>query len=503
MSRVTEITSNIITNSGIAFGTSGARGLVEQFTDDVCAAFTTAFLAEMKKHFQFERVAIGMDRRPSSPDMAAACAGAANALGLGVDYYGVLPTPAIALQALTDGIPAIVITGSHIPFDRNGIKFYRPDGEISKSDEHAILNNQSPLPNYQPALPEISSRAKDLYVARYTALYPNTALSGLRIGLYEHSAAGRDINREILEQLGATVISLGRTENFVPIDTEAVSQEDRARGQEWAQKHKLDAIFSTDGDGDRPLLADEQGNWIRGDILGLLCARNLGVEALATPISCNTAIELSDDFNTVSRTRIGSPHVIEAMDKLATTHKTVAGFEANGGFLIGTDIELKGTTIKTLPTRDAVLPVLVALTAAKSGNKPLSAKISELPERYTASDRITNFPTDQSQHLIARWKNNPESLLADLDLPTSILAIDFTDGLRATLKDGQIVHLRPSGNAPELRCYCEAENPDIVAKLLRSSIQLLSKKLHSYIDGDSESVSKISDNSVIVNRIGS
>jgi phosphomannomutase len=477
MPRDTGITSNIITSSGIAFGTSGARGLVEQFTDDVCAAFTTAFLAEMKKHFQFERLAIGIDRRPSSPDMAAACAGAAKALCLGVDYYGVLPTPAIALQAMTDGIPAIVITGSHIPFDRNGIKFYRPDGEISKSDEHAILNNQSPLPNYQPALPEISSRAKDLYVARYTALYPNTALSGLRIGLYEHSAAGRDINREIFEQLGATVISLGRTDNFVPIDTEAVSEEDRARGREWAKEHKLDAIFSTDGDGDRPLLADEQGNWLRGDILGLLCARNLGVEALASPVSCNTAIELSDDFNAVSRTRIGSPFVIEAMGKLATTHKTVAGFEANGGFLTATDIKISDSTIKALPTRDAVLPALVVLTAAASINKPLSALISVLPERYTASDRIANFPTEQSNELIARWKRKPEALVTELGLSDKILTIDFTDGLRATLQNGHIVHLRPSGNAPELRCYCEAETPELVDRILAHCLQQLIKRV--------------------------
>ena len=476
MSRASEETSSrMISNSGIAFGTSGARGLVEQFTDDVCAAFTTAFLSEMKKHFQFERVAIGIDRRPSSPEMAAACVGVAEAIGLGVDYYGVLPTPAIALQAMTDGIPAIVITGSHIPFDRNGIKFYRPDGEISKADEHAILNNQTPLPQYQPALPEISDRAKDHYIARYTDLYPAKVLNGLRIGLYEHSSAGRDINREIFERLGAEVISLGRTEQFVPIDTEAVSEPDRKKGETWALEHNLDAIFSTDGDGDRPLLADERGNWLRGDILGLLCAKSLGVEALAVPVSCNTAIELSGNFKAISRTRIGSPYVIEAMEQLADIHQTVAGFEANGGFLSATDINVAETTIKALPTRDAILPALVVLTATKASQKPLSALIAELPARYTASDRITDFHTEKSQQLIARWKNNPELLVTELELPVSVLTIDFTDGLRATLQNHRILHLRPSGNAPELRCYCEAETPQEVDELLAQCLQQLSK----------------------------
>ncbi|KMQ75037.1 phosphomannomutase [Marinobacter subterrani] len=475
MTRPISTTDSIIQSSHIAFGTSGARGLVEQFTADVCAAFTVAFLREMRARFTFDRVAIAIDRRPSSPQMAAACIGAANSLGLKTDYCGVLPTPALALQSMTDGIPAIMVTGSHIPFDRNGIKFYRPDGEISKADEAAIISNPEILPNYQPTLPEPSNRAKENYIHRYTSLYPASALAGLRIGLYEHSAAGRDINRDIFERLGAEVISLGRTESFVPIDTEAVSEEDRARGQQWAGEYQLDALFSTDGDGDRPLLADENGNWLRGDILGLLCAQHLNVEALAVPISCNTAIELSGAFKAVARTRIGSPYVIDAMEKL-NHHTSVAGFEANGGFLTGSDIETTSTTLKALPTRDAVLPALVALSAASKKGEPLSHLLATLPQRYTASDRLTQFPTDKSQLLLATWKANPERLATDLALPADIRSIDFTDGLRATLQNEQIVHLRPSGNAPELRCYCEAETPEEAQALLEAGMQSLRKQ---------------------------
>ena len=258
----------------------------------------------------------------------------------------------------------------------------------------------------------------------------------------------------------------------MPIDTEAVSEEDRARGQQWAREHQLDAIFSTDGDGDRPLLADENGEWLRGDILGLLCAQHLNIEALAVPISCNTAIELSGAFKAVTRTRIGSPYVIEAMEKL-NRHTSVAGFEANGGFLTGSDIETASTTLKALPTRDAVLPALVALGAASKKGKPLSHLLATLPQRYTASDRLTQFPTEKSQRLLATWKANPENLATDLALPADIRSIDFTDGLRATLQNEQIVHLRPSGNAPELRCYCEAETPEEAQALLELGMQSL------------------------------
>lgn len=460
------VSSVVLANSGIKFGTSGARGLVEQFTDEVCAAFTLAFVAVMKQKFAFTRVAIGIDRRPSSPAMAAACAGALQQLGLEVDYYGILPTPALALQSMADAIPAIMITGSHIPFDRNGIKFYRPDGEIEKADELAILAVNAEVTVFESWLPEVSTAAVDFYTRRYLDMFAANMLQGKRIGLYEHSAAGRDICRDVLEKLGATVISLGRTETFVPIDTEAVSAEDQARGHAWAEEYKLDALFSTDGDGDRPLLGDETGTWLRGDILGLLCARYLGIQALAVPVSCNSAIEASGAFARVMRTRIGSPYVIEGMQQLAGEFAAVAGFEANGGFLLGTDIQVNGAAVRALPTRDALLPALVLLAISVAKNKPISAVLAELPARYTGSDRIQEFPTEKSQALIAGWREDVAGLLAFLGMSAEVVDVNNTDGLRLTLGSGEVVHLRPSGNAPELRCYAESGSAEAASQLV-------------------------------------
>ena len=70
-----------------------------------------------------------------------------------------------------------------------------------------------------------------------------------------------------------------------PIDTEAVSEEDKEETIKWYSEYKLNAVFSTNGDGDCPLVSDENGNWLRGDILGLLCADALNIEALAVPVS--------------------------------------------------------------------------------------------------------------------------------------------------------------------------------------------------------------------------
>ncbi|PMG35994.1 phosphomannomutase [Vibrio breoganii] len=461
------ISAKVIQQSGVQFGTSGARGLVEQFSSDVCAAFTHAFIDGIKESFEFDTLALAIDNRPSSYAMAQACSEAAKQAGLDVIYYSVVPTPALAYVAMQQSIPCVMVTGSHIPFDRNGLKFYRPDGEISKADEKAILNAEVEFESLTD-LPEldVSSFAAQEYTRRYTSLFDAEILSGKRIGIYEHSSAGRDIYAGLFEALGAEVISLERTNEFVPIDTEAVAEVDKAKAKAWSKAHNLDFIFSTDGDGDRPLVADENGEWLRGDILGLLCAQEMGIDALAIPVSCNTIIEQSRAFKTVSKTKIGSPYVIAEFDALSDNFTRIAGFEANGGFLLGSDVEINGKVLKALPTRDAVLPALMLLSAAQATS--ITRLVSDLPQRFSHSDRIQNFATEKSVAILAYGTGAPQSLLSDLGFDETIEKVDTTDGLRMTLSSGVIVHLRPSGNAPELRCYAEADSMDEASAIVES-----------------------------------
>ncbi|GAD79644.1 phosphomannomutase [Vibrio ezurae] len=463
------VSNKVIAESGIQFGTSGARGLVEQFTPSVCAAFAHAFLNGIQDSFSFRKVAVAIDNRPSSPAMAQATISAIESMGLEPIYYGVVPTPALAYSAMQEDIPCIMITGSHIPFDRNGIKFYRPDGEITKADEQSIINAEVGFeePTFKPLT--VSNKAAEQYVARYTDLFKSDLLLGKRIGIYEHSSAGRDLYQGLFEALGADVISLERTDEFVPIDTEAVAEVDKVKAKNWSSQYNLDFIFSTDGDGDRPLVADENGVWLRGDILGLLCAEAMNVEALAIPVSCNTIIEQSKSFKSVSKTKIGSPYVVAEFAELNSHYSSVAGFEANGGFLLGSDIEINAQTLKALPTRDAVLPAIMLLSASKCSS--IVSLVDALPKRFTHSDRIQNFATAKSVGILEDGKLNPQQLINKLNLDgLSVVDVNTVDGLRLTLSDNTIVHLRPSGNAPELRCYTEASDTkhasDLVTKVL-------------------------------------
>lgn len=470
------LTSEIIQQSGIQFGTSGARGLVTQFTPDVCAAFTHAFISSLQDSYSVKRMAIAIDNRPSSSAIAQACIAALMQRGIETVYYGVIPTPALAYSAMQDGIPCIMVTGSHIPFDRNGLKFYTPDGEITKADEQTILNvNEEFAPLADLPSLSVNNDAAKQYAERYISLFDADLLQGKRIGIYEHSSAGRDIYGQLFSSLGAEVISLERSDEFVPIDTEAVSDVDKEKAKTWSKQYQLDAIFSTDGDGDRPLVADENGEWLRGDILGVLCAQTMKMQALAVPVSCNTVIETIPQFTTVSRTKIGSPYVIAEFSELAKQYQAISGFEANGGYLLGSDVKINGKILKALPTRDAVLPFIMLLSAAK--NSGIAALVNELPARYTHSDRIQNFATAKSLAILETGKSNTESLISQMGFNDAFVeSVDVTDGLRLTLSNRTIFHLRPSGNAPELRCYAEANSfeqaQQIVSQVLEKVQQL-------------------------------
>lgn len=462
----------------VAFGTSGVRALVSDLTPDVIAAYVYAFVERLVRSGELaggRSVAVAMDLRPSSPDIVRTILGTLQSLGIGMDWLGALPTPALALHCMEEHMPGIMVTGSHIPFDRNGIKFYRPTGEILKDDEAAMLATPIPeicISEWTVSRLEgaVSDAAQNRYIRRYRKYFGGDALRGLRVGVYQHSAVGRDLVGTILSELGGMTIPLGRSDAFVPMDTEAVSEADVSRARQWCREHTLDALVSTDGDGDRPLVFDAEGNFIRGDLLGLICARELGIEALAVPVNCNTAIEQSGAFRRVIRTRIGSPYVIAGMEGLlADNEDAVAGFEANGGFLLASPRQ----GLRALPTRDAILPIAAILAVAVREKKTVAGLAAQLPSRFTYSDRLQNIPFAESHALLARLTEDA-NYRGNLFLWVGKeINIETIDGIRMTFVDGNCIHLRASGNAPELRCYTESTSYPLAKKLCEETLRRL------------------------------
>jgi phosphomannomutase len=525
----------------LAFGTSGLRGLVKDITDleaYINVKATLRYLLSIGDIHPSRTVVIAGDLRPSTDRIMRACAQAIVDLGCPVENAGKIPTPALILHSLSTGRAGVMVTGSHIPFDRNGIKINKSAGEILKSDEARITRevervrveeysrsatasafDASGMLKSPIELPPLDRAAEKAYIRRYLSSFDSGGLSGLRVLVYQHSAVGRDILPRILQELGAVVLAAGRSETFIPIDTENVTTEQLDGLEELAvaaesSGRPLHAIVSTDGDSDRPLVtavlpateAKPGGRRVRflpGDLLGLAVAEYLRVDAAAVPISSNDAVErrLRERKVLLEKTKIGSPYVVSALDRLrgAGTYQRIAGWEANGGFLTGSDIALSKATLAALPTRDATLPILANLAAAAEQKISLSTLWDRLPARFGRAGLIDDFAVAASQTILANLIPRGDVIEVAFDGPGPVLdrsradalpaplapepaaewrkrratlarfftpgfgfddiaRINVLDGVRIYFHNGDVAHIRPSGNAPQLRIYANSDS---------------------------------------------
>ena len=541
----------------LRFGTSGLRALVTDMTDMECyinARGFIEFLIEIGDIKKGDEIAIAGDLRSSTDRITKAVARAIKDSNCEVEYCGNIPSQALAYYAMQTGKASIMVTGSHIPDDRNGIKFTKKSGEVLKSDEQAILTNVARTreaeysrswnetifkrdgifeAGEQPELGLLNTQAERMYVQRYLDVFPSDCLDGVTIVLYEHSTVGRDLMREIFEKLGATVIPIRRSDDFVPVDTEKISDQTRDILRHAAGEHKPFAIISADGDSDRPLFADENGEFLPGDKLGALASLYLKPTFVAIPVSTNDAVvtALREQGIKVVQTEIGSPYVIKAMnDELAQTPDArVASWEVNGGYLTGSNWEIGGQLLRALPTRDSVLPVLCSLLLAKQQGKSVSELIAtNLPDIRTQANIIDNttsgcetYTPDMGKGIVRAlspsnseiaalnfaegkiaYKNGTETTLegdaANEALGIKgmlsryftsergfgeIVAINFVDGIRIYFEDGNIAHIRPSGNAPELRMYSCANTQQRADEIVGLRVKIYPEIIRDYNQG--------------------
>jgi phosphomannomutase len=473
----------------LKFGTSGRRGLLADLTHLEVYITATAELEFLKLLPRAEGgVAAGeefyfaCDLRPSSREIAQTVVRAIEDAGLMPVNLGRIPTPALTHYAIARRRGSIMITGSHIPFDRNGYKLNTSAGELLKIHEEpvnrtvagvrariygqpfadSLFNESGQFQSGRRELPPESEAGRAAYIDRYTSFFGESSLRGMKLLVYQHSAVGRDILVEILRRLGAEAIPAGRSEIFVPIDTENIDQAQLATIQQLVDgAGMVDAVVSTDGDSDRPLiLGIEAGKakFFSGDLAGMIVAEYLGADAVVVPISCNDAVDRGDLAGVLEpKTRIGSPYVIAGMEiAFRKGRRAVCGWEANGGFLTGSDMERNGRKLAALPTRDAMLPLLAVLCAAAEKSLSLPQLFARLPARFSKAALLKNFPREMSLKIMERFSSREELS----KFFAGIRDLDYTDGLRITLDNGEVAHIRPSGNADELRFYAVADTQE-------------------------------------------
>ncbi|HLY19828.1 MAG TPA: hypothetical protein VKR61_21525 [Bryobacteraceae bacterium] len=491
----------------LQFGTSGRRGKVVDLTQ--LEVYINA-LAEIEYLQTLGPSAGGIvhgddfffarDLRPSSSafvpeqggagEIAQAIAAAIRYAGMRPVNLGCIPTPALACYAYARGKGSIMVTGSHIPFDRNGYKLNTSIGELRKEQEAPINEkvrevrlrlygqpwDRSPFDTRgrfkagHQDLPAEDAAARTAWIERFTNFFHGASLNGARMLVYQHSAVGRDLLVEMLDRVGARVIPAGRSETFVPIDTENIGPPQLAAIQSLADEAAathgpLDAIVSTDGDSDRPLIlgvdpATGQARFFGGDLVGMVVAESLKAGAVVVPITCNDAIDRGALATVVQpKTRIGSPYVIAGMEEARRQGKPrVCGWEPNGGFLTGSEIKRNGARLSPLLTRDAFLPILTVLFAARDSGLALPDLFARLPRRFSRAALLEQFPRALGAKIVA-YLCGPRA--ADFFTPDmgfgSISSLDYTDGVRILFDNGEVAHVRPSGNADELRIYAVAD----------------------------------------------
>ena len=542
----------------LKFGTSGRRGEVVHLTQ--LEVYLNA-LAELEYLLSLplceggislgDEFFYGFDLRPSSSryvaeqqdrgEIAQAIEKAIGEAGMKPVNLGQIPTPALAYYALSKVKGSIMVTGSHIPFDRNGYKTNTSRGELLKKHElpinekvlevrqrlyeqpfsESLFDGNGRFKSGHHELMQVDTAGANNYVRRYTGFFDGISLAGFRLVVYQHSAVGRDIVVELLRQLGAEVIPAGRSETFIPIDTENMDREQLAtiqslHDQVVASHGQIDAVISTDGDTDRPMILgvdNGEVHFFAGDRVGMVTAEFLGADAVVVPISCNDAIDLGQLKDIIApKTKIGSPFVIAGMEKaIAKGKRAVCGFEANGGFLTGSDFTRNGKTLAPLPTRDALLPILAVLFAAKEKGLTLSQLFKFLPKRYGSAALLKAFPRTIGQTIINRFSPSDsrisevvietsgmvlldenglklagleaeihaiESIIQELkELFTAVLdfgdivRINYLDGVRIYFNNGDVAHIRPSGNADELRIYAVANTQDRANTIVQLAVQ--------------------------------
>jgi phosphomannomutase len=386
-------------------------------------------------------------------------------------------------------------------------------------DENGMLINDF-------SLPEVDQNQTEIYIQRYTDIFPADCLQNKKIVVYQHSSVGRDIVTGIFKRLGADIIIEGRTENFVAVDTEALKESDLNLMKEWAEKYQPFALISFDGDCDRPWLSNEHGEFLSGDLLGALTILQLKADFGAVPITASDAVdEILADKIKLKKTKIGSPYVVKAMmDAAESGYQKIAGWEVNGGFLTYSDFDIYNKKLTALPTRDAVLPLLSVILSAIEKNTTLGEIMNNLPPRFTSSSKLPEFPNEIAAKIIKKYspadseidkiefrpeevlitrKDGAEEILKnDSDfgrewqslknnleekylLPSGIAKISYfiyTDGMRIGTENKEIIHLRESNNAPELRCYAVADSLERAKELVQTVLTKIVPQLKNDLD---------------------
>ena len=446
------------------FGTSGIRGLIdEKLTPLLAVKVALAFAAFLGNSGS---VAVGMDARLGSPMIKSAVVAGLLAGGVNVVDFGIASTPAIlhaTKRRLLKG--AVAVTGSHTPPEIHGILLFKGDtAELFEEEEEKIeelvLGEGYKLVDLYRVGHVSSASAEEPYVEDILDAFGEGAFKGYKVVLDAgHSPAVHVLTR-IFEQLGCSVTVIngdvnGRFPRRPPNPLPQYLDELRRT----VVREKADFGIAIDGDGDRDVFVDEQGNVVTPDYMGALFAKYELLKRKGTivcPVNTSSVIEyvVRKYGGRYIFTKVGPPAMAEALVK---TSDAIFAFEETGKYIWPQNIYYGDPAYAT----GRLLQLI-------SEHAPLSQLISEFPVLF--QEKIAIPCPD---HL----KGPVLSVLLNRLKESENVKLILIDGVKAIFENGDWILLRPSGTEPVFRCFIETSNPNRLESLKEYALKLVKEAM--------------------------
>lgn len=429
------------------FGTDGVRGRVGQapMTPDFVMRLGMAVGKTLRQHGSNPLVVIGKDTRLSGYMLESAMEAGLSAAGCNVLLLGPMPTPGVAYLARTFRAQAgVVISASHNPFHDNGIKLFGGDGY--KLSDALELEIEAAIDSDLACVdPEQFGRAKRVddaagrYIEYCKSTFRGNSLKALRIVLDCANGASYHVTPHILRELGADVEVIGGSPNGININTNCGSTHPAAL-QKAVIDHAADVGIALDGDADRCMMIDENGDIVDGDeLLYIIAKARQARQRLKGPVvgtlMSNLGVENALKAQGISflRAQVGDRYVLEMMKQ----HDSVVGGESSGHVIC---LDRSTTGDGTV----AALQVLAEMSSTGESLRDLLEGVVKYPQQ------MINVRLDGSR------------LASEIMAEPAVAQAQAV--IEAELGSSGRVLLRPSGTEPLIRVMAEGESATQIEK---------------------------------------
>jgi phosphomannomutase/phosphoglucomutase len=433
------------------FGTNGIRGIVNQeMNSELALGIGKAWGTFLKQTIPRPKVAIGTDARLSNHMLKSAITAGFLSTGCDVVDVGLVPTPALQYTVNEKAFDAgVIITASHNPPQFNGIKGAASDGtELSKDVEEAIekifFSQRYSLSDWNDVgVYSTWNGAIDLYIKGILSTVDVARIKKQRfhVVLDCGNGAGCLVAPLLLKKLGCRVTELYcEPDGTFPGHNSEPIPENLAMLMKTVPEVHASFGVAQDGDADRAIFIDENGNYIWGDkslsLVGKYITNEKKECITVTPVTTSTCFEdvIRANGGSVVYTKVGSPVVARVMKE----KNAVFGGEENGG-LIFPELQY---------CRDSAMSLAKILEILTKEKKSLSELVAEIPSYEMYKTKIA-CPDEKKERVMNR-------VVEQMKDNKDVVNIDRTDGVKLYMKGGWVL-LRPSGTEPIFRVYVEAK----------------------------------------------